>query len=154
AERANGPNTGKSFSGVTDETGTATIQYSSTTQGNDLIEAVATNLSRGSLVSQQASTLWTTSDACAAPTTPNAAATRLIYIGQNSVSFGNTMRLAVLLTDGTGNPLSGLSVLFSFAGQTLPATTHSNGTSMVPAATLPVGQSTINVSFAGDANFQ
>ena len=150
----NGPNTGKSYNGVTDETGAATIQYSSASQGNDLIEAVATNLSSGSLVSQQASTLWASADACAAPTAPNAAAARLIYIGQNSVSFGNAMRLAVLLTDGTGNPLSGRNVTFSLAGQTVPATTDNNGTAMVPAATLPVGQSTINISFAGDANFQ
>ena len=35
-----------------------------------------------------------------------------------------------------------------------PATTDSNGTAMVLASTLPVGQSTVNINFAGDAGFQ
>ena len=35
----NGPNAGKSFTGVTDSSGAAVIQYSSTVQGNDLIQA-------------------------------------------------------------------------------------------------------------------
>jgi len=150
----NGPNAGKSFAGVTDGTGTATIQYSSTAQGSDQIQATAANVSGGSLSSQQASTVWTSADACVAPASPSASASRLIYIGQNSVSFGNTMRLAALLTDGTGNPLSGRNVSFTFAGQTLPATTDGNGTAMILASTLPVGQSAVNVSFAGDAGYQ
>ncbi|HEY2169844.1 MAG TPA: Ig-like domain repeat protein, partial [Candidatus Angelobacter sp.] len=150
----NGPNVGKSFTGVTDNTGAAVIQYSSSAQGNDLIQAVVNNLSGGSLPSQQATATWSSADACAAPASPSAAAARLIYVGQNSVSFGDTMRLAVLLTDGTGNPLSGRSVSFTFAGNTSPATTDGNGTAMVPASTLPVGQSTINIRFAGDAGYQ
>ena len=150
----NGPNAGKNFSGTTDVSGAAIIQYSGATQGNDLIQAVAPNFSSGSLASQQTSTVWTSADACAAPAAPNAAASRLVYIGQNSVSFGDTMRLAVLLSDGTGNPLTGRNVSFSFGGQTLPATTDSNGTAKVLASTLPMGQSTVNVNFAGDANFQ
>ena len=150
----NGPNAGKKFSGTTDVSGAAIIQYSGATQGNDLIQAVVPNFSSGSLASQQASTVWTSADACAAPAAPNAAASRLVYIGQNSVSFGDTMRLAVLLSDGTGNPLTGRNVSFSFGGQTFPATTDSNGTAKVLASTLPMGQSTVNVNFAGDANFQ
>src|ERR1043166_6400959 len=59
---ANGPNAGKSFTGVTDGTGTATIQYSSSLQGNDQIQAVAANASGGSLVSEQAATVWTRSE--------------------------------------------------------------------------------------------
>jgi len=150
----NGPNAGKSFTGVTDNTGAATIQYSSSAQGNDLIQAVVSNVSGGSLLSQQTTTLWSSADACVAPASPSAAAARLIYVGQNSVSFGDTMRLAVLLTDGTGNPLSGRNVSFAFAGNISSATTDGNGTAMVLASTLPVGQSTINISFAGDAGYQ
>ncbi|HEX3153504.1 MAG TPA: Ig-like domain repeat protein, partial [Candidatus Angelobacter sp.] len=150
----NGPNVGKSFTGVTDNTGAAVIQYSSSAQGNDLIQAVMNNLSGGSLPSQQATATWTSADACAAPASPSAAAARLIYVGQNSVSFGNTMRLAVLLTDGTGNPLSGRNVSFTFAGNISPATTDGNGIATVPASTLPVGQSTISLNFAGDASYQ
>jgi hypothetical protein len=47
----NGPNAGKSFTGVTDSTGVAVIQYSSTAQGNDLIQAVVNNVSGGALPS-------------------------------------------------------------------------------------------------------
>ncbi|HEX4606093.1 MAG TPA: Ig-like domain repeat protein, partial [Candidatus Angelobacter sp.] len=150
----NGPNAGKSFNGVTDNTGGAVIQYSSTAQGNDLIQAVMNNLSGGSLSSQQATATWSSADACAAPANPSAAAARLIYVGQRSVSFGDTMRLAVLLTDGTGNPLSGRGVALTFAGNTSLATTDGNGTAVVLASTLPVGQSTVNMSFSGDANYQ
>ena len=90
----NGPNAGKSFTGVTDNTGAAVIQYSSAAQGNDLLQAVMNNVSGGSLPSQQATATWSSADACAAPSSPSAAAARLIYVGQNSVSFGGTMRLA------------------------------------------------------------
>ncbi len=150
----NGPNTGKSFSGTTDATGTTVIQYSGTAQGNDQIQAVATNFSGGSISSQQASTVWTSADACQGTATPSPSASRLVYIGQNSASFGNVLRLAVLLTDGTGNPLSGRTVSFSFASQTLSATTDGNGTAFVLASTLPMGQSTVNISFAGDGSYQ
>jgi RHS repeat-associated protein len=150
----NGPNAGKNFTGVTDSTGAAVIQYSSATQGNDLIQAAVNNISGGSLPSQQARTTWSSADACAPPANPSATATRLIYVGQNSVSFVDTMRLAVLLTDGTGNPLSGRGIAFNFAGHTSSATTDGNGTAMVLATTLPVGQSTVAISFAGDANYQ
>jgi RHS repeat-associated protein/uncharacterized repeat protein (TIGR01451 family) len=112
------------------------------------------NLSGSSLPSQQATATWSSADVCAAPASSSAAAARLIYIGQNSVSFGDTMRLAVLLTDGTGNPLSGRSVSFTFAGNSSAATTDGNGTAMVLASTLPAGQATINISFAGDAGYQ
>jgi RHS repeat-associated protein/uncharacterized repeat protein (TIGR01451 family) len=150
----NGPNAGKSFTGVTDSSGAAVIQYSSAAQGNDLIQAAVNNVSGGTLSSQQASTAWSSADACASPTNPSAAASRLIYVGQNSISFGDTMRLAVLLSDGTGNPLSGRSVSFTVAGHTSPATTDGNGTALITASNLPVGQSTVNISFAGDAGYQ
>jgi RHS repeat-associated protein len=150
----NGPNAGKSFTGTTDSSGAAVIQYSSAAQGNDLIQASVNNVSGGTLSSQQASTAWSSADACAAPANPSAAASRLIYVGQNSVSFGDTMRLAVLLSDGTGNPLSGRSISFTVAGHTSPATTDGNGTALVTASNLPVGQSTVNISFAGDAGYQ
>jgi len=59
----NGPNAGMSFSGTTDSTGTATVQYSSTAQGNDQIQAVAANFSGGNISSQQAATVWSSADA-------------------------------------------------------------------------------------------
>src|SRR5205807_4096672 len=83
---------------------------------------------------------------------PNAAATRLIYVGQNSITFGNLLRLAALLTDGAGNPLSGRAISFSFSSQTLPATSDANGVATLLAA-LPVGATTVNASFAGETGF-
>jgi RHS repeat-associated protein len=150
----NGPNAGKSFAGITDATGTATIQYSSSKQGNDQIQAVAANVSGGSLLSQQASTTWTSADACVAPASPSASAARLVYIGQSSIYFGGAIRLSVLLTDGTGNPLGGRAISFGFGGQTAPATTDGNGVATISTSALPVGQSAVAASFAGEKNYQ
>ena len=150
----NGPNAGKTFSGISDMDGGATLQYSSTAQGTDLIQAAVNNASNGSLQSEQASTTWTSADVCVAPSAPDAAASRLIYVGQTSIAFGGVLRLAALLTDGTGNPLSGRELSFAFAAQTLTATTDENGTATVLASAMPVGQSAVSVSFSGDANFQ
>ncbi|HEX3155413.1 MAG TPA: Ig-like domain repeat protein, partial [Candidatus Angelobacter sp.] len=150
----NGPNAGKTFSGTTDSGGSATIAYSSSLQGTDLIAAVVRNASNGTMQSQQASTTWSSADVCVAPAAPNAAASRLIYVGQNSISFGGILRLAALLTDGTGNPLSGRQLSFAFAGQTLIATTDANGAAAVAASALPVGASAVSISYSGDANFQ
>ena len=69
-------------------------------------------------------------------------------------AFGGVLRLAALLTDGTGNPLSGRQLSFCFAGQTLLANTDVNGTATVSAATLPVGASAVSINYGGDANFQ
>jgi uncharacterized repeat protein (TIGR01451 family) len=148
----NGANAGKSFNGVTDSAGNATLQYSSSVQGADLLQAVVNNFSGGSSVSQQVQSVWSSPDVCVAPATPNAAATRLIYIGQNSTTFGNLLRLAALLTDGSGNPLSGRTISFSFSSQTIPVTTDASGTATLLAA-LPVGATAVNASFAGEAGF-
>jgi RHS repeat-associated protein/uncharacterized repeat protein (TIGR01451 family) len=150
----NGPNAGKTFSGTTDASGSASIAYSSTLQGTDLITAAVKNASNGVMQSQQASTTWASADVCVAPAAPNAAASRLIYVGQNSISFGGVLRLAALLTDGTGNPLSGRQLSFAFAGQTLLANTDVNGTATVSASGLPVGASAVAINYGGDANFQ
>jgi hypothetical protein len=150
----NGPNAGKIFSGTTDSGGSASIAYSSSLQGTDLIAAVVKNGSNGTMQSQQASTTWSSADVCVAPAAPNSAASRLIYVGQNSISFGGVLRLAALLTDGTGNPLSGRQLSFAFAGQTSIATTDANGTATVSASTLPVGASAVSINYSGDANFQ
>ncbi|HWZ41828.1 MAG TPA: Ig-like domain-containing protein, partial [Candidatus Saccharimonadales bacterium] len=149
----NGPNTGKSFGGVTDSSGGAAIQYSSATQGQDLLQAVIGNPSGGSLRSQQVSTLWTSADACSAPATPGAAATRMIYVGQNTTTFGDLLRLAVLLTDGAGVPLANRTISFSSASQTFTATTDSNGLAS-QTASLEAGQTAFTVNFAGDQSFQ
>ena len=50
--------------------------------------------------------------------------------------------------------LAAATSLSAFAGQTSPATTDGNGTATVAASSLPVGQSTVNISFGGDAGYQ
>jgi RHS repeat-associated protein/uncharacterized repeat protein (TIGR01451 family) len=150
----NGPNAGKTFSGTTDASGSAGIAYSSAVQGTDLIAATVKNASNGVMQSQQASTTWSSADVCVAPGAPNAAVSRLIYVGQNSIAFGGVLRLGALLTDGTGNPLSGRQLSFVFSGQTLLASTDVNGTATVAASTLPVGASAVSINYSGDANFQ
>jgi uncharacterized repeat protein (TIGR01451 family) len=149
----NGPNAGTSLNAVTDTNGSATIQYSSAQQGTDLLQAVVKNASGGALQSQQVSTTWTSAAACPLPSAPNAAATRLIYVGQNTNSFGNLIRLAGLLTDGAGVPLSGRTMSFAFGTQTLTATTDANGLATV-LVSLPVGQTAVTLTFAGDQAFQ
>jgi RHS repeat-associated protein/uncharacterized repeat protein (TIGR01451 family) len=149
----NGPNSGKTFLGTTDGAGNATVQYSSTTQGTDLLQAVISNLSGGVAQSQQVSTTWTSAAACPPPA-QNPAATQLAYIGQTTTSFGNPITLAALLTDGTGNPLSRRTISLAFAGQAQTATTDANGVASVAVSSLPVGVTPIAISFAGDQSFQ
>jgi hypothetical protein len=150
----NGPNAGKNFTATTDASGSAAIQYTSASQGSDLLQASVNNLTGGSLPSEQASASWTSADACPAPPAPNAALARIINVGQNTSSFGYDLRLAALLTDGTGEPLSGSAVAFTFSGQTASATTNANGVAAVTASSMSVGQTPLQVSFSGNQNFQ
>jgi RHS repeat-associated protein len=149
----NGPNAGAKVAGTTDGGGNAAIAYSGTLQGTDLVEAAVANMSGGALVSQQASTTWISASACPPAAAPNAVAAQMIYVGQASTSFGLPLLLAEQLTDGTGNPLSGRTVSFSFAGQTVLSTTDGNGVASVVGVTLPIGQLTVTASFAGDQSF-
>lgn len=147
----NGPNTGKSPSGATDAFGTANIQYTSTAQGVDSAQAVITNASTGTLKSEQASTTWTSADSCSVPL-PAASASRLIYVGQTAGSFGDQLRVAALLTDGTGQPLPGRTLTLSVGANTLAVTTDGNGVGSTT-VTSDVGQTIVSVSFGGDNNF-
>jgi RHS repeat-associated protein/uncharacterized repeat protein (TIGR01451 family) len=147
----NGPNTGKSASGTTDTFGGANIQYSSTSQGVDFAQALITNASTGTLKSEQASTTWTSADSCSVPA-PAASASRLIYVGQTSGSFGDQLRVAALLTDGTGQPLAGRSLALTVGGNSLTATTDANGVGSTT-VTPGIGQTAVSISFAGDSNF-
>jgi RHS repeat-associated protein len=149
----NGPNAGKSFSAVTDATGNASIQYSSSVQGTDLLQASISNLSGGVLSSQQVSGVWTSADACAPLASTNSQAARLLYAGQTSADFGSALHIAALLTDGTGEPLAGRTVTFSFNGQNASATTDANGVATL-SSTLPVGATTITSAYGGEAGFQ
>ena len=149
----NGPNAGQVFNAITDAAGSATVRYSSSVQGADLLQAVMSNPSGGALQSEQVATTWTSADACSAPATPDAAATRLIYVGQTTTTFGNALRLAALLTDGTGTPLANRALSFAFGAQSVTANTDNNGVATT-LASLEVGQTGVTVSFAGEAGYQ
>ncbi|HLJ86073.1 MAG TPA: RHS repeat-associated core domain-containing protein [Candidatus Angelobacter sp.] len=150
----NGPNSGQTFSGVTDGNGNAAVQYSSSAQGTDLLQAVITNPSGGMAQSQQISTRWTSAAACTTPSGQNAAATQLVYVGQTIAGFGNQVTLAALLIDGTGNPLTGRALSGTVGSEILAATTDTNGIATLAVSSLPVGTNSIAFSFAGDQNFQ
>ncbi|HLY99341.1 MAG TPA: Ig-like domain repeat protein, partial [Candidatus Angelobacter sp.] len=150
----NGPNAGKSFSAVTDATGNASLQYTSSVQGTDLLQASVSNLSGGALPSQQVSEVWTSADACAPAASTSPQAARLIYAGQSTADFGSALHIATLLTDGTGEPLAGRTVSFSFSGQNVSATTDANGVATVLSSALPVGATAITAAYGGETGFQ
>src|SRR5262249_46241669 len=78
----------------------------------------------------------------------------LVYAGQNTGEFNDPLVLAAQLTDGTGIPLNGRSLSFTFAGQTFAATTNGNGVATVNVAAAPTpGSVPLAVTFAGDGNF-
>lgn len=146
-----GPNSGKSFGGATDSNGSADLQYTSSAQGVDSAQAVIANASGGNLTSETAQTTWISADACVAPPT-SAGTTKLIYVGQTSGSFGDQLRVAALLTNGTGQPLASRPVTLTIGGHSSVASTDANG---VAAATVTpdIGQTSVSASFAGDQNF-
>jgi RHS repeat-associated protein/uncharacterized repeat protein (TIGR01451 family) len=147
----NGPNAGKSASGSTDSNGAANIQYTGSAQGVDLAQATIANASTGTIISEQASSTWISAQACTAPAAQTNAS-KLVYAGQTSGSFGDQLRVAALLTDGGGQPLSGRTLAITSGGNTLSATTDSNGVGSVKVTPL-IGQTAVSISFAGDANF-
>lgn len=147
----NGPNAGKSASGSTDSNGAANIQYIGGTQGVDLAQATIANASTGTIISEQASTTWISAQACTTPAAQTNAS-KLVYAGQTSGSFGDQLQVAALLTDGGGQPLSGRTLTITSGGNTLSATTDSNGVGSVKLTPL-IGQTAVSISFAGDANF-
>jgi RHS repeat-associated protein/uncharacterized repeat protein (TIGR01451 family) len=145
----NGPNAGKSASGPTDSNGAANIQYTGSAQGVDLAQATVANASTGTIISEQASTTWTSAQACTAPATQSNTS-KLVYAGQTSGSFGDQLRVAALLTDGSGQPLAGRTLAITVGGgNPFSATTDSNGVGAVQ-VTPGIGQTAVSISFAGD----
>lgn len=79
-------------------------------------------------------------------------ATSLVYVGDTHAR-GTSIRLAALLTDADGLPIPDHTVTFSFDGQTLSATTASDGVAEVIARMQGHGRSmTVVADFAGDAD--
>lgn len=151
-----GPNAGKQGAATTDSQGNATFSYSSPLAGTDILRASVTNSLGGTIQSDQVTTTWLSADPCPAPVRPpDPSTTILTYAGQLNGEFNDPLTLAAQLTDGNGNPLTGRSVSFAFAGQTTPATTDGNGVATINVATAPTpGPAALSVSYAGETNFQ
>lgn len=146
-----GPNTGTQVSGSTDSNGLANLQYAGAAQGVDSGQATMRNASNGSLSSETATTVWTSADACAV-SAPAGSSAKLTYVGQTSGSFGDQLRVAALLTDGTGRPLPNSALTFNTAGVTQSARTVTNGVASMTISP-DIGTTAVSISFAGDQNF-
>src|SRR5262249_16516796 len=124
--------------------------------GTDILQAFVTNAAGGSVQSEQVTNTWVSSGPCPPPSSqPPASGTPvLVYAGQNTGEFNDPLVLAAQLTDGTGNPLNGRALSFTFAGQTFAATTDGNGVATVNVGAAPTpGSVPLAVTFAGEANF-
>lgn len=151
-----GPDAGKSGTGTTDSQGNAVFTYTSTVAGTDILQATVTNAIGGSIQSNQVTSTWTSANPCPAPVTPpGPSATSLNLVGPGTAEFNDPLAIAAQLTDGNGNPLSGRSLSFSFAGQTFQATTDGNGIGTVNFGPAPApGATALTVNYAGETNFQ
>lgn len=150
-----GPDAGKTGTGATDSEGNATFTYTSNSPGTDILQASVTNVTGGSIQSEQVTTTWTSVGPCPSPSQPPAAsASSLVYAGQTAGEFNDPLTLAAQLTDGNGNPLSNRSLSFVFGSQTFNATTDGNGVAKVNVTNAPApGSVPLTVSFAGETNF-
>src|SRR5262249_56937050 len=95
---------------------------------------------------------WTTVGGSPPAQPPNPSSTQLVFLGATSGEFNDPLPLGALLTDGSGNALSGRTVSFVVGAQTLSAATDSNGiarTILTPQGA--PGSLPLTVSFAGDA---
>jgi len=152
-----GPNAGKTGQATTDATGSAPFTYTSLVVGTDILQATVTNAAGGSIQSDQVTTTWTSSNPCSPSSSQssNASATTLTFAGQGTGEFNDPLTLAAQLTDGDGNALAGRSLNFTLAQQPFQATTDGNGVATVNIGAAPSpGVLALNVSFAGETNFQ
>ena len=133
-----GPNAGRTQTTTTDGTGHATFTYTSTTIGTDVIQA-----STFSLTSNQVVAKWV------------AVPTALVYTGDAAGEYNDPMTLAARLTDATsGAPIAGKALSFNFGGQTLTATTDSNGTArVVVTPTMTPGAVPLSIAFAASGSY-
>lgn len=92
----------------------------------------------------------TSTDACGLA--PATIATQLLYVGDISAEIGTSLLLRALLTDTSGNALSGKTISFAIGGQTASAQSDVNGLARaeVPAA-FATGNVALHISYAGEA---
>jgi RHS repeat-associated protein/uncharacterized repeat protein (TIGR01451 family) len=149
-----GPEAGMSATAVSDVQGRAVFSYSGASAGTDMVQATLTNASGGTLLSNQVTANWSSAGACPISPNPPPGKTTLVYLGQTSAEFGETLHLAALLSDANGNALASQTLAFSYKGQSKTATTDNNGVAQTTTAAGAVGTSPVTVSFAGNAGNQ
>jgi hypothetical protein len=145
-----GPSANLLGTASTDSQGNAVFRYSSSLPGSDVLQASLPNAANASLVSNQITANWTGAGACPVSVKPSAGATTLTYLGQPSAESSDQIQAAALLADNTGTALSGRTLQFTLANQSLSSTTGSDGVARVTFAGLSTGSATLTVNFAGD----
>lgn len=147
---SSGPDAGQTAQDVTDSQGNAHFTFVGSNQGTDQIQASVLNSSGATFVSSLASVNWQTAS-CAPGSSSQSGTPSLIYIGTAAGEFNDAAELATLLLDGSGTPVTGRALAFSFAGQTFSGTTDATGVARAAITlTSAPGQIPVTVNFAGD----
>lgn len=133
-----GPDAGKTFSGVSDSAGHAQFSFSNTVLGTDSVSASVT-ANGSTFTSNTATVQW-----IGIPTT-------LIYTGPTTGEWNDPLAFSALLTETlSGNPVPNQTVTFSLGSVTATGVTNAQGkasVSMTPSD--PPGTQALTVTFAG-----
>lgn len=145
-----GPTAGMQGQVATNATGAAVFSYSGSTVGTDVVQAHYSNTTGGLTASNEVTSEWSTAGvSVAAP--GSMSGSELIYNGQTSAYFNDSVLLAAQLLDASGNAIVGRGVSFSFGPASFSATTDANGVARAPATADATGTQGVTASFAGDA---
>jgi RHS repeat-associated protein len=136
---ASGPNAGLTSQAVTSAAGVATFSYTGTTAGTDTLSASITNASGGLIQSSSVTALWlpTVQLALSPPSATQA--------------VGTPYNATLLATDGSNQPVAGLTVTFRIAsgpnaGKTAQQTTGANGQTLYSYTSATAGTDTLTAS--------
>jgi RHS repeat-associated protein len=136
---ASGPNAGLTSQAVTSAAGVATFSYTGTMAGTDTLSASITNASGGLIQSSSVTALWLPSVQLAL-SPPSA-----------TQAVGTPYNATLLATDGSNQPVAGLTVTFRVAsgpnvGKTAQQTTGANGQTLYSYTSATAGTDTLTAS--------
>jgi RHS repeat-associated protein len=136
---ASGPNAGLTAQAVTDANGLATFRYTGTTAGTDALSASITNASGALFQSSSVTALWL-------PTVQLA-----LSPASATQAVGTPYNATLLATDGSNQPVAGLTVTFQVAngpnaGKTAQQTTGANGQTLYSYTSVTAGTDTLTAS--------
>ncbi|HEX7153857.1 MAG TPA: Ig-like domain-containing protein [Thermoanaerobaculia bacterium] len=126
-----GPNSGEASEAVTDTLGNARFTYTGNAQGADIVQATITNASGAAITSNDATVVWSTASCGPEVPVPPAGEPSLLYLGATRAQYSDPIELAALLTDGSGAPVAGRTITFTFGAQTFTAVTDATGVARV-----------------------